>query len=73
MAGRTTGYLFAQFLVLSHLRDLRTLNIIALIMPCFVLIICFILPRVHWKVMVTRMLEAKCLLFFNLFFKFFSF
>uniref|UniRef100_A0A915N2Y7 Uncharacterized protein n=1 Tax=Meloidogyne javanica TaxID=6303 RepID=A0A915N2Y7_MELJA len=59
MAGRTTGYLFAQFLVLSHLRDLRTLNIIALIMPCFVLIICFILPRVHWKVMVTRMLEAK--------------
>uniref|UniRef100_A0A915P4B2 Folate transporter 1 n=1 Tax=Meloidogyne floridensis TaxID=298350 RepID=A0A915P4B2_9BILA len=59
MAGRTTGYLFAQFLVLSHLSDLRTLNIIALIMPCFVLIICFILPRVHWKVMVTRMLEAK--------------
>uniref|UniRef100_A0A915LZX2 Uncharacterized protein n=1 Tax=Meloidogyne javanica TaxID=6303 RepID=A0A915LZX2_MELJA len=47
MAGRTTG-------------DLRTLNIIALIMPCSVLIICFILPRVHWKVMVTRMLEAKC-------------
>nr|CAD2198246.1 unnamed protein product [Meloidogyne enterolobii] len=59
MAGRTTGYLFAQFLVLSHLSDLRTLNIIALTMPCFVLIICFILPRVHWKVMVTRMLEAK--------------
>ncbi|KAL7076839.1 hypothetical protein ACQ4LE_004141 [Meloidogyne hapla] len=59
MAGRTTGYLFSQFLILSNLSDLFILNIIALVMPCFVLIICFILPRVHWKVMVKRIIETK--------------
>lgn len=59
MAGRTFGYLFSQFLILTHLGNLRTLNIIALIMPCLVLIICILLPRVQWKAMVSRMLEAK--------------
>ncbi|KAI1728633.1 reduced folate carrier domain-containing protein [Ditylenchus destructor] len=59
MAGRTFGYLFSQFLILSHLGNLRTLNIIAFIMPCLVFIVCVLLPRVHWKIMVGRMLEAK--------------
>ena len=47
------------FKVLTHLGNLRTLNIIALVMPCIVLAFCIALPRVHWKVMVGRMLEAK--------------
>jgi thiamine transporter 2/3 len=59
MAGRTFGYLFSQFLILSHLGTYRTLNVIAFIMPCIVLVLCILLPRVHWKVMVGRMLEAK--------------
>jgi hypothetical protein len=45
--------------VLTHLGTLRTLNIIALALPCIVLFLCIGLPKVHWKVMVGRMLEAK--------------
>lgn len=59
MAGRTFGYLFAQFLILSQLGDVRTLNVISFGMPCIVLVFCLFMPRVHWKVMVGRMLEAK--------------
>uniref|UniRef100_A0A914E9C8 Reduced folate carrier n=1 Tax=Acrobeloides nanus TaxID=290746 RepID=A0A914E9C8_9BILA len=59
MAGRTFGYLFSQFLILSNLGTYRTLNEIAFVMPCIVLVFCIFLPRVHWKVMVGRMLEAK--------------
>ena len=75
MAGRTTGYLFSQFLVggqkiviyllfgldqvLTHLGTLRTLNIIAFVLPCIVLLFCVALPQVNWKLMVGRMLEAK--------------
>lgn len=59
MAGRTFGYLFSQFLIFFQLGNLRTLNIIALIMPCIVLIFCILLPSVNWKTMVGRMLEAK--------------
>lgn len=59
MGGRTMGYLFSQFLILTQLGNYRTLNIIALILPCIVLVLCICLPRVHWKVMVGRMLEAK--------------
>uniref|UniRef100_A0A914GW68 Reduced folate carrier n=1 Tax=Globodera rostochiensis TaxID=31243 RepID=A0A914GW68_GLORO len=59
MAGRTSGYLFAQLFVFTHLGNLHTLNVIALVLPCVVLMFCVALPSVHWKTMVGRMLEAK--------------
>ncbi|KAL3101030.1 hypothetical protein niasHS_001490 [Heterodera schachtii] len=59
MAGRTGGYLFAQVFVLTHLGTLLSLNVVALALPCVVLLFCIALPRVHWKAMVGRMLEAK--------------
>lgn len=59
MAGRSCGYLFSQMLIMTHLGTLRTLNIIALVLPCIVFVFAVFLPRVHWKIMVGRMLEAK--------------
>ncbi|KAI1709772.1 reduced folate carrier domain-containing protein [Ditylenchus destructor] len=61
MAGRSSGYIFGQFLVLSHVANLRILNIISFCIPCVVFLMCVFLPRVHWKQMVYRMLEAKSL------------
>lgn len=59
MAGRTSGYLFAQAFIGLGLGTVRQLNVIAFVLPCLVLCVCLVLPRVHWKVMVGRMLEAR--------------
>ncbi|KAI1705547.1 reduced folate carrier domain-containing protein [Ditylenchus destructor] len=61
MAGRTCGYVFGQFLILSHISNLYTLNIVSFFIPCGAFLMCIFLPRVHWKQMVYRMLEAKSL------------
>ncbi|KAI6238059.1 Folate-like transporter 2 [Aphelenchoides fujianensis] len=55
----TLGYLASQVIILTQLGDYLTLNIIAFCMPCFVLLFCIFMPRVHWKRMVERMVEAK--------------
>lgn len=59
MAGRTFGYVFSQIFIEYQFGTLRTLNVISFVMPCIVLIFCIFLPRVHWRTMVGRMLEAK--------------
>lgn len=59
MGGRTIGYLASQIIILTQLGDYRTLNIIAFIFPCAVLIFCILMPKVHWKSLVARMAEAK--------------
>ena len=59
MLGRTAGYAASQVIILAHLGNYRTLNIIALIIPCFVLVLCIIMPSVKWQTMVARMLEVK--------------
>ena len=59
MGGRTFGYLTSQLIILAGLGTYRTLNKIAFVLPCIVLVFCILLPRVHWKVMVSRMSEAR--------------
>uniref|UniRef100_A0AC34R553 Uncharacterized protein n=1 Tax=Panagrolaimus sp. JU765 TaxID=591449 RepID=A0AC34R553_9BILA len=59
MGGRTFGYLTSQFIILMGLGTYRTLNCIAFVLPCIVLIFCLLLPRVHWKTMVSRMAESR--------------
>ncbi|KAI6179066.1 hypothetical protein M3Y98_00570200 [Aphelenchoides besseyi] len=59
MSGRTLGYMASQLIILAHWGDYLTLNIIAFILPCIVLVFCIFMPRVHWKRMVDRMVEAK--------------
>uniref|UniRef100_A0AC34FLQ2 Reduced folate carrier n=1 Tax=Panagrolaimus sp. ES5 TaxID=591445 RepID=A0AC34FLQ2_9BILA len=59
MGGRTCGYLLSQLIILGGLGTYRTLNEIAFVIPCIILVACIFLPRVHWKVMVARMSEGR--------------
>lgn len=59
MGGRTLGYLASQIIILTQLGNYRTLNVIAFIFPCIVLIFCILMPKVHWKKLVDRMAEVK--------------
>ena len=59
MGGRTCGYLLSQLIIIGGFGTYRTLNEIAFVMPCIVLVICIFLPRVSWKAIVARMNEAR--------------
>jgi hypothetical protein len=59
MTGRTFGYVVSQMIILTKLGTYRTLNVIALILPCCALFFSILMPRVHWKSMVKRMAEAR--------------
>jgi thiamine transporter 2/3 len=59
MAGRSFGYVASQIIILLQLGSYRTLNEIAFIMPCIVLVFALFMPRVHWKNLANRMAEAK--------------
>uniref|UniRef100_A0AC35U508 Thiamine transporter 2 n=1 Tax=Rhabditophanes sp. KR3021 TaxID=114890 RepID=A0AC35U508_9BILA len=61
MGGRCFGYLVAQAILLAGFGNYLTLNQIALTVPCIVFALCVCLPRVHWKIMVSRMEEARAL------------
>uniref|UniRef100_A0AC35GY51 Reduced folate carrier n=1 Tax=Panagrolaimus sp. PS1159 TaxID=55785 RepID=A0AC35GY51_9BILA len=59
MGGRTCGYLLSQLIILGGLGTYRTLNEIAFVIPCIVLVACIFLPRVQWKAMIARMSEGQ--------------
>lgn len=58
MGGRTFGYCVSQTIILTQLGNYATLNKIALVFPCVVFLIAAFLPRVQWKNMAKRLLEA---------------
>ncbi|KAI6185017.1 Folate-like transporter 2 [Aphelenchoides bicaudatus] len=59
MCGRTLGYGLSQLIILTHLGNYYTLNVIAFIMPCIVLIFCICMPSVSWKRMAARIEESR--------------
>ncbi|KAE9547552.1 hypothetical protein FO519_009237 [Halicephalobus sp. NKZ332] len=54
MSGRTGGYILAQFLILAHIGNYKTLNEITFYILCAAVVFCFLLPRVSWRQVVAN-------------------
>ncbi|KAE9548151.1 hypothetical protein FO519_008639 [Halicephalobus sp. NKZ332] len=54
MASKTGAHFLAQFIILTHIGNYETLNEIAFYVACTTFFFCFIMPRIKWKHLVTK-------------------